>query len=224
MNLLVADELSLSFGTTRALDGVSFAVAPREVVAVTGSSGSGKSTLLHCLAGILAPEGGSVHLDGKRIDNLPEAGRSSLRRRDFGFVFQLGELIPELSVLENVALPLRLAGVTRKDAARKAGEALERLEVAGLAAKRPSQISGGQAQRTAVARALIHRPKVVFADEPTGALDTVNGERVLTALTTAAREQGAAVVIVTHEARVAACADREIVMSNGRVVGTKERV
>ncbi|MEV7783377.1 ABC transporter ATP-binding protein [Kitasatospora sp. NPDC088351] len=224
MNLLVAEELSLSFGTTRALDGVSFAVAPREVVAVTGSSGSGKSTLLHCLAGILVPEGGSVHLDGERIDNLPEAGRSSLRRRGFGFVFQLGELIPELSVLENVALPLRLAGVTRKDAARQATEALERLEIAGLAAKRPSQISGGQAQRAAVARALIHRPKVVFADEPTGALDTVNGERVLTALTTAAREQGAAVVVVTHEARVAACADREIVMSNGRVVGTKERV
>ncbi|MFE4976784.1 ABC transporter ATP-binding protein [Kitasatospora sp. NPDC056651] len=224
MNLLVADDLRLSFGTTRALDGVSFAVAPREVVAVTGSSGSGKSTLLHCLAGILTPEAGSVRLDGERFDNLPEAGRSSLRRRDFGFVFQLGELIPELSVLENVALPLRLAGATRKEAARNAAEALGRLEIADLAAKRPSQISGGQAQRAAVARALIHRPKVVFADEPTGALDTVNGERVLTALTTAAREQGAAVVVVTHEARVAACADREIVMSNGRVVGTKERV
>ncbi|WP_043466709.1 ABC transporter ATP-binding protein [Kitasatospora sp. MBT66] len=224
MNLLVAEELCLSFGTTRALDEVSFAVGPGEVVAVTGSSGSGKSTLLHCLAGILAPEGGSVHLGGERIDNLSESGRSSLRRRDFGFVFQLGELIPELSVLENVALPLRLAGASRKEAARQAGEALGRLEVADLAVKRPAQISGGQAQRVAVARALIHRPKVVFADEPTGALDTVNGERVLTALTTAAREQGAAVVVVTHEARVAACADREIVMSNGRVVGTKERV
>ncbi|MCX4687098.1 ABC transporter ATP-binding protein [Kitasatospora purpeofusca] len=224
MNLLVAEELCLSFGTTRALDGVSFAVGPGEVVAVTGASGSGKSTLLHCLAGILAPEGGSVHLGGERIDDLSESGRSVLRRRDFGFVFQLGELIPELSVLENVALPLRLAGASRKEAARLAGEALGRLEVADLAVKRPAQISGGQAQRVAVARALIHRPKVVFADEPTGALDTVNGERVLTALTTAAREQGAAVVVVTHEARVAACADREVVMSNGRVVGTKERV
>ncbi|CAN3982167.1 ABC transporter ATP-binding protein [Kitasatospora purpeofusca] len=224
MNLLVAEELCLSFGTTRALDEVSFAVGPGEVVAVTGASGSGKSTLLHCLAGILAPEGGSVHLGGERIDDLSELGRSALRRRDFGFVFQLGELIPELSVLENVALPLRLAGASRKEAARLAGEALGRLEVADLAVKRPAQISGGQAQRVAVARALIHRPKVVFADEPTGALDTANGERVLTALTTAAREQGAAVVVVTHEARVAACADREVVMSNGRVVGTKERV
>ncbi|WP_406116129.1 ABC transporter ATP-binding protein [Kitasatospora purpeofusca] len=224
MNLLVAEELCLSFGTTRALDRVSFVVGPGEVVAVTGASGSGKSTLLHCLAGILAPEGGSVRLGGERIDDLSESGRSALRRRDFGFVFQLGELIPELSVLENVALPLRLAGVGRREAARLAGEALGRLEVADLAAKRPAQISGGQAQRAAVARALIHRPRVVFADEPTGALDTVNGERVLTALTTAAREQGAAVVVVTHEARVAACADREVVMSNGRVVGTKERV
>ncbi|MFJ9953660.1 ABC transporter ATP-binding protein [Kitasatospora sp. NPDC091207] len=224
MNLLVAEELRLSFGTTQALDGVSFEVAPREVVAVTGSSGSGKSTLLHCLAGILRPEGGTVHLDGRRIDDLPEAGRSALRRQDFGFVFQLGELIPELSVLENVSLPLRLTGATRRSASRQAVEALERLEIADLAEKRPSQVSGGQAQRAAVARALVHRPKVVFADEPTGALDTVNGERVLTALTTAAREQGAAVVIVTHEARVAACADREVVMSNGKVAGVKGRV
>ncbi|MFJ5926860.1 ABC transporter ATP-binding protein [Kitasatospora sp. NPDC092948] len=224
MSLLVAEELRLNFGTTAALDGVSFEVAPREVVAVTGSSGSGKSTLLHCLAGILAPDSGTVRLDGRRVDGLPEAARSALRRQDYGFVFQLGELIPELSVLENVALPLRLAGASRREAARDAGEALERLEIEGLAGKRPAQISGGQAQRAAVARALIHRPKVVFADEPTGALDTVNGERVLKALTTAARDQGAAVVVVTHEARVAACADREIVMSNGRVVGTKERV
>ncbi|MER5636450.1 ABC transporter ATP-binding protein [Kitasatospora sp. NPDC002227] len=224
MNLLVADRLRLDFGSTRALDGVSFEVAPKEIVAVTGSSGSGKSTLLHCLAGILRPEGGTVHLGGERIDDLPEAGRSALRRRDFGFVFQLGELIPELSIAENVSLPLRLAGVTRKDATRQAAEALARLEIADLGPKRPAQVSGGQAQRAAVARALVHRPKVVFADEPTGALDTTNGERVLEALTTAAREQGAAVVIVTHEARVAACADREVVMSNGQVIGVKDRV
>ncbi|MFD9062685.1 ABC transporter ATP-binding protein [Kitasatospora purpeofusca] len=224
MSLLVAEELRLDFGSTRALNGVSFDVAPREIVAVTGSSGSGKSTLLHCLAGILRPMSGTVHLAGQRIDDLPEAGRSQLRREDFGFVFQLGELIPELSILENVALPLRLTGATRKVATVRAAEGLAQLEIPDLADKRPSQVSGGQAQRAAVARALVHQPKVVFADEPTGALDTVNGERVLDALTTAARDQGAAVVIVTHEARVAACADREVVMRNGEIVGVKGRV
>src|SRR4051812_33329576 len=177
--LLSGQGLSLNFGRTTALSGVDLAVGASEVVAVMGSSGSGKSTLLHCPAGILRPDAGEVRFAGERIDQLSERERSALRRKDFGFVFQFGELVPELTLAENVALPLRLAGLSRRTAETRGLELLERLEVADVAGKRSSEVSGGQAQRAAVARALVHRPRVVFADEPTGALDTVNGELVL---------------------------------------------
>ncbi|UYQ64154.1 ABC transporter ATP-binding protein [Streptomyces peucetius] len=215
-SLLVADALRKSFGPTTALDGASFSVHPGEVVAVMGPSGSGKSTLLHCLAGIVRPDSGTVVYDGRELTALPDAERSALRRTDFGFVFQFGQLVPELSCVENVALPLRLSGVKRKAAERTALDWLERLEVEDAARKRPGDISGGQGQRVAVARALAPSPKVVFADEPTGALDSLNGERVMSLLTDAARLQNTAVVLVTHEARVAAYSDREIVVRDGR--------
>jgi putative ABC transport system ATP-binding protein len=214
--LLVAIDLHRSFGPTVALDGASMAVAAGEVVAVMGPSGSGKSTLLHCLAGILSPTSGEVHYRGNRIDTLPDEVRSRLRRDDFGFVFQFGQLVPELSAIENVTLPLRLAGVRRRDAERRARDWLLRLEVDGVAAKRPGEISGGQGQRVALARALIAGPRVVFADEPTGSLDSLNGELVMTLLVDAARQQGTTVVLVTHEPRVAAYADREVVVRDGR--------
>ncbi|MGW7288430.1 ABC transporter ATP-binding protein [Streptomyces sp. NPDC054847] len=215
-SLLVADGLRKAFGSTTALDDASFSIHPGEVVAVMGPSGSGKSTLLHCLAGIVRPDAGSVTYAGREITGLPDAERSALRRSDFGFVFQFGQLVPELSCVENVALPLRLGGVKRKEAERAAREWLERLEVLDTERKRPGDISGGQGQRVAVARALVASPKVVFADEPTGALDSLNGERVMSLLTETARRQNTAVVLVTHETRVAAYSDREVVVRDGR--------
>jgi putative ABC transport system ATP-binding protein len=214
--LLRCHDLVKSFGATDALNGASLELAAGEIVAVMGPSGSGKSTLLHCAAGILAPDSGEVIFDGESIGSQPDSRRSELRRTQFGFVFQFGRLVPELSCVENVSLPLRLSGVKNREAHRSAGEWLERLEVTDVAGKLPGEVSGGQGQRVAVARALVTRPRVVFADEPTGALDSLNGERVMQLLTTAARETAAAVVLVTHEARVAAYADREIIVRDGR--------
>jgi putative ABC transport system ATP-binding protein len=219
--ILTGVDLHKAFGATAALEGASFSVSPGEVVAVMGPSGSGKSTLLHCLAGIVRADRGSVTFDGRDLGALSDAERGALRRTDFGFVFQFGQLVPELSCRENVALPLRLNGVRRKDAERRADEWLERLEVADVARQTPGQASGGQGQRVAVARALATGPRVVFADEPTGALDSLNGERVMELLSAAARESNAAVVLVTHEPRVAAYSDREVVVRDGRTRTTE---
>ncbi|MFD7746449.1 ABC transporter ATP-binding protein [Streptomyces sp. NPDC059698] len=216
-SLLAAHDLRKTYGSTPALDGASFSVHPGEVVAVMGPSGSGKSTLLHCLAGIVTPDSGTITYAGRELSAMSDAERSALRRSDFGFVFQFGQLVPELTCVENVALPLRLNGVKRKAAERTALEWMERLEVEDLGAKRPGEVSGGQGQRVAVARALAGSPKVVFADEPTGALDSLNGERVMELLTEAARSTNAAVVLVTHEARVAAYSDRDVTVRDGRV-------
>jgi putative ABC transport system ATP-binding protein len=213
--LLVATDLVKSFGPTKALDGASMSVHAGEVVAVMGPSGSGKSTLLHCLAGIIQPDEGTVTYAGQELSSMPDGPRSALRRTDFGFVFQFGQLVPELSCLENVALPLRLGGLRRRAAEVKAREWLDRLEVADVAGKRPGEASGGQGQRVAVARALVMGPKAVFADEPTGALDSLNGEHVMRLLTSAAKDSGAAVILVTHEARVAAYSDREVIVRDG---------
>ncbi len=207
--------LHKSFGPTAALADASLAVAPAEVVAIMGPSGSGKSTLLHCLAGIVPPDSGRVVYQGRELTALSERERSALRRAEFGFVFQFGQLVPELTCLENVTLPLRLDRVGAREARRRAAEWLDRLEVADVATKRPGEVSGGQGQRVAVARALVTGARVVFADEPTGALDSLNGERVMRLLTSAARETGAAVILVTHEARVAAYADREVIVRDG---------
>jgi putative ABC transport system ATP-binding protein len=181
-----------------------------------GPSGSGKSTLLHCLAGILPPDSGSITYNGREVTTMSNAQRSALRRSEFGFVFQFGQLVPELTCVENVALPLRLNGTSRKEAERAALCWMERLEVDDLKGKRPGEVSGGQGQRVAVARALVTGPRLLFADEPTGALDSYNGERVMDLLTDAARSTNAAVVLVTHETRVAAYSDREIVVRDGK--------
>ncbi|UUU40232.1 ABC transporter ATP-binding protein [Streptomyces sp. NBC_00162] len=215
-SLLTATDLRKSYGPTHALDGAEFSIHPGEVVAVMGPSGSGKSTLLHCLAGIVTPDSGSITYDSRELSAMNDAERSTLRRSEFGFVFQFGQLVPELTCVENVALPLRLTGVKRKEAERTALGWMERLQVEDLARKRPGEISGGQGQRVAVARALVTRPRVIFADEPTGALDSLNGELVMQLLTEAARSANTAVVLVTHETRVAAYSDREIVVRDGK--------
>ncbi|MEV7615997.1 ABC transporter ATP-binding protein [Streptomyces sp. NPDC089799] len=215
-SLLTATALRKTYGTTHALDNAEFSIHPGEVVAVMGPSGSGKSTLLHCLAGILTPDSGSITYAGRELTTMSDAERSALRRTDFGFVFQFGQLVPELTCLENAALPLRLAGTRRRQAEATALEWMERLQVGEVRDKRPGEVSGGQGQRVAVARALVTGPRVVFADEPTGALDSLNGELVMQLLTEAARSANAAVVLVTHETRVAAYSDREIVVRDGR--------
>ena len=215
--LIAARGLRKAFGRTEALRGVSLEVAAGETVAVTGRSGSGKSTLLLCLAGVLRPEAGEVAYGGRLLDTLSEAERTRLRRRDFGLVLQFGQLVPELSAADNVALPLLLDRHDRAASHRAALGWLERLGALDLADATPGELSGGEAQRVAVARALVTGPKVVFADEPTGALDTVSGDQVLDALLSAAREAHASVVLVTHDNRVAAHADREVVVTDGRL-------
>ncbi|MCT2547862.1 MULTISPECIES: ABC transporter ATP-binding protein [Streptomyces] len=215
-SLLSADGLHKSYGRTPALDGASFSIHPGEVVAVMGPSGSGKSTLLHCLAGIVTPDRGTITYAGRELSAMSDAERSALRRSEFGFVFQFGQLVPELTCVENIALPIRLNGTKRKEAERTARHWLERLEVEDVGGKRPGEVSGGQGQRVAVARALAASPKVIFADEPTGALDSLNGERVMELLTEAARSANVAVVLVTHEARVAAYSDRDVTVRDGR--------
>jgi putative ABC transport system ATP-binding protein len=212
-----AKDIHFAFGETPALVGATVAVARGEILAVMGPSGSGKSTLLHCLAGILVPDSGEVWFDGHRIDQLSEQERSALRRDRFGFVFQFGQLVPELTAVENVAMPLLLAGMRRKQALQEAGAWFERLDIAGMEQHRSGEMSGGQSQRVALARSLVAHPEVVFADEPTGSLDSLNGELVMKLLTTTARDQGASVVLVTHEPRVAAYADREVVVRDGKV-------
>ncbi|MFJ3894100.1 ABC transporter ATP-binding protein [Streptomyces sp. NPDC090083] len=215
--LLAARDLAKAHGRTRALTGASADLHTGEILAVTGPSGSGKSTLLHCLAGIVRPDTGTVTYSGQRLDGLPEKRLSRLRRTEFGVVFQFGQLIPELTAVDNVALPLLLAGASRTEARAAAGEWLERFGVRGQAELRPGGLSGGQAQRVALARALVTSPKVVFADEPTGALDSLASEQVMTALVTAARESGTAVLLITHDAQVAAYADRELRLTDGTV-------
>jgi putative ABC transport system ATP-binding protein len=215
--VLTGTDLVRSFGRTPALRGASCAVRAGEIVAITGPSGSGKSTLLLCLAGVLRPDAGSVLYDGRRIDQLSERDRSRLRRTEFGVLFQFGQLVPELTVGENVALPLLLSGARRKAALHTASEWLDRFGVADLTGRYPGELSGGQQQRAAVARALVTEPRVLFADEPTGALDSLAGEQLLTQLTRVARESGTAVLIVTHDAQVAAYAQREIALWDGSV-------
>jgi putative ABC transport system ATP-binding protein len=219
--ILVARDVHKSFGQTPALTGADLAVAVGEIVAVMGPSGSGKSTLLHCLAGVLRPDRGEVWFDGRRVDEMKDSARTELRRRSFGFVFQFGQLVPELTAEENVALPLILGGTRRAPAVNAAREWLTRLGLNGLGERRSGELSGGQAQRVALARGLITAPKVLFADEPTGSLDSLTGVHVMDLLVETAKAEGTTVVLVTHEPRVAAYADREVIVRDGKVAASQ---
>jgi putative ABC transport system ATP-binding protein len=216
--IIEARDVYRSFGQTQALAGASLAVQRGEILAVMGPSGSGKSTLLHCLAGIFPPDKGEIWFDGQRLDKLSDTRRTELRRTAFGFVFQCGQLVPELTVADNIALPLLLNRVHRKAAYAKADAWLPRLGLDGLGGRRTGELSGGQAQRVALARAVVAQPKLLFADEPTGSLDTLTGEMVMELLVGVAREEGTTVVLVTHDARVAAYADREVQVRDGKVI------
>nr|WP_307248639.1 ABC transporter ATP-binding protein [Catenuloplanes indicus] len=205
-------------GGVRALDGVSLSVPAGTFLAVMGPSGSGKSTLMHCAAGLDTPTSGKTFIEGTEISRLDETRRTVLRRSRVGFIFQQYNLLPSLSVSDNITLPLRLAG-TAPDR-EWVRTLVERVGLAGRLHHRPSELSGGQQQRVAVARALVTRPAVVFADEPTGALDIRTAREVLDLLRTLVDELGQTVVMVTHDPAAAARADLALVMADGRIADT----
>ncbi len=206
-----------SYGATVALRGISMSLRRGEILAVTGPSGSGKSTLMLVAAGLLRPNAGDVEFDGRTISDDSESARSRLRRSEFGVLFQFGQLVPELTAAENVALPLLLSGSRRAAAIAVATNWLDRFGIADLGGSRPPEMSGGQAQRVAAARAMVTEPTVLFADEPTGALDALSGEQVMTQMVRVARESGTSVMLITHDARIAAYGDREIVIRDGMI-------
>ena len=220
--VLTARGLTKSYGPTRALAGVDLAIRPGESVAVMGPSGSGKTTLLHVLSGIIVPDAGQVTLagaDGTRheLTGLNEEHRARLRRERLGFVFQEGLLLPELTARENVAMPLMLNGVHRKAAEQTAARWLESLGLSGMGDRRPGELSGGQRQRVAIARAQAVEPDVVFADEPTGALDSDTSDAVLASLISSTVSRGRTLVVVTHDPSVAAACSRLVRVRDGRI-------
>jgi ABC-type lipoprotein export system ATPase subunit len=224
VSILRAEHLEKTFGgndagatSVAALNGVDLDVEQGEFVAITGASGSGKSTLLHLLGGITRPTAGHVLLEGVDLASLDDDALARVRRRRIGFVFQRYNLLPELSLVENVALPLVLDGIadTRSEAA--AHRALETVGLAHRAGHRPDELSGGEQQRGAIARALVAEPAIVLADEPTGALDSVNSRRVIELLMRLVAEHRQTVILVTHDPGIAAAAGRTIRMRDGRI-------
>ncbi|WP_461378693.1 ABC transporter ATP-binding protein [Corynebacterium hesseae] len=213
--ILSLTDITKDFGGGPVLAGISLDIEPGELVAVMGPSGSGKSTLLHCMSGVLTPTHGSVRYGDEELSALGDAPRSRTRLRNFGFVFQDGQLLPELSNVDNVALPAMLNGMGRGAARKRAMELLDQLGLGGLAERRPAQVSGGQAQRVTIARALVASPGVVFADEPTGALDQSTGHEVMQMLTTIVRQSGASLVMVTHDPKVADWMQRRVEIRDG---------
>lgn len=216
--IIKADDIKKSYGETHAMRGISLEIKRGEVLAIMGPSGSGKSTLLHTLAGIIKPDSGKVYLSGSRIDNLNDHGRTMLRRTKFGFVFQFSQLVPELTAIDNVAVPLLLNGMPRGEAYHRAEQWLNKVGITDAKLNHlANQLSGGQIQRVAIARAMVINPEVLFADEPTGSLDSLNSELVMKMFIKTAKENGTTVVMVTHEPTIAAYADREIIVRDGRV-------
>ena len=213
--ILSLTDITKDFGGGPVLAGISLDIEPGELVAVMGPSGSGKSTLLHCMSGVLTPTHGSVRYGDEELSALSDTPRSRTRLRNFGFVFQDGQLLPELSNVDTVALPAMLNGMGRGAARRRAMELLDQLGLGGLADRRPAQVSGGQAQRVTIARALVANPGVVFADEPTGALDQSTGHEVMQMLTTIVRQAGASLVMVTHDPKVADWMQRRVEIRDG---------
>ncbi len=219
-NIIIrANDIKKSFGETKAMRGIDLSIRRGEVLAIMGPSGSGKSTLLHALAGITPPDSGEIFFNGDRIDNMSDKQRTILRRTKFGFVFQFSQLVPELTAVDNVAVPLLLNGVPKAEAYRKAMAWLDEVGVKDKADCVVTELSGGQQQRVAIARAMIIEPEVLFTDEPTGSLDSLSSEHIMKLFITTAKKSGTTVVIVTHEPTIAAWADREIIVRDGRISG-----
>ena len=219
--LISAKNIKKTYAKTEALRGVNIEVNPGEILAIMGPSGSGKSTLLHCLAAITSIDSGEIEFDGKRIDKLNDNQRTVLRRSSFGFVFQFGQLVPELTALDNVALPLLLNGSGRSKSYEQASVWLAKVGLGNKENNLPGELSGGEAQRVAIARAMVIQPKILFADEPTGSLDSLNSERIMELFITTAKEHGTTIVMVTHEPTIAAYADREVIVRDGQIAGLK---
>lgn len=225
MTLLSMHEVTRTFGegpnAVDAVRGISFQVAPGELVALMGPSGSGKSTLLSLAGGLDSPTSGHIEICGSSLESLSDSARARLRRRSVGYVFQDFNLIPALSAVENVSLPLELGGSSSRSAMRAAQKALDEVGLGELTRRYPDELSGGQQQRVAIARAIVGERQLILADEPTGALDSHTGEEVLRLLR-ARCDEGVGGVIVTHEARHAAWADRVVFIRDGRVVNQAE--
>lgn len=224
-SVLEARSLTKSYGTTRALAGVDLAIHRGESVAIMGASGSGKTTLLHVLAGIITPDTGTVSFQASsggpvELAGLGESARSRLRRERFGFVFQQGLLIPELTAVENVALASMINGVKRADAVAHAASWLAALGLAGMEDRRIGELSGGQAQRVAIARAQATGADLVFADEPTGALDSHTSQEVMNALLWSTTGQGRTLLVVTHDPEVAARCSRIVSVRDGQITAS----
>ena len=216
-NLLQAEGLRKTFGAVQAVRDVSLCIAPGESVAVMGRSGSGKSTLVNLLAGLERPTSGRILYSGRDITGLDEDALALWRRDNVGLVFQSFHLIPTLSALENVAFPLYPARIATAERRRRAAERLAQVGLADRAAHRPSRLSGGEQQRVAIARALVNNPGLILADEPTGNLDIATGEEVLALVQRLRGETGAALLVITHDEKVAARADRIVQMRDGRL-------
>ena len=225
MNMVAVDNLAKLYrsGSTRQVvfDGLSFSVEEGETVALLGASGSGKTTLLNLISGIDSPDSGTVLLDGVDVHALEEPGRTLLRRRRIGFVFQFFNLIQTLTVGENIALPLELLGENIADAQQRSAALLDDVGLGGLAQRFPETLSGGEQQRAAIARALVHRPALLLADEPTGNLDEDSAGRIIELLTGLARREGTTMLLVTHSTRVAQAADRVLRLSHGQVAADR---
>lgn len=210
-------DITKSYNSAPVLTGISLSIEPGETVAVMGPSGSGKSTLLHCMSGVLLPDDGDVIFGDTKINSLSDADRSALRLHDFGFVFQDGQLLPELTARENVALPMILQGKKRSKSLSLADDVLGRLGLKDLTRRRPGQMSGGQAQRVAIARAMAGEPGVIFADEPTGALDQSTGHEVMQQLIALVEQTGTTLVMVTHDVKVADWCRRRVEIRDGLI-------
>ena len=220
MMIIEAKNIKKSFNkTTQALRGANFSVNEGEIVAIMGPSGSGKSTLLHCLAGILKIDSGEVNFENQNIGKMSDKKRNQLRRDKFGFVFQFSQLVPELTALDNIALPLLIRGIKKAEAYKEAKIWIKKVGLESSANQIPGELSGGQAQRIAIARAMIGNPKILFADEPTGSLDSLNSEKVMDLFIKTAKENGTTVIMVTHEPSIASYADREVIVRDGIVTG-----
>ena len=215
---LVVSDLTHSYGQEPVLRGINFSLERGTSAALTGPSGCGKTTLLLAAAGILVPESGQVQVGGESVPRGSADARASFRRTRVGLVFQFGELISELTLEQNVSLAAELAGVPRREARQRAREVLARVGLESVWASKPGTVSGGQAQRAAIARAIVHQPRLVLADEPTGALDSANGVAVLDLLLELVAERGATLLVVTHDDGVARRCDRKLAMNDGVLV------
>lgn len=215
--IISARGLRKNFGKIQILRGIDLDVRDGEILAIMGPSGSGKSTLLHCLAGILSASDGSIIYAGRDLAHEKPKSLAKLRRNDFGFIFQFGELVPEMPVRSNIALPLLLRGERKKSAYKIADEWVSRVGLSELSRALPPTLSGGETQRAAIARAMAINPKIIFADEPTGSLDSINEQKILELFTRLAREFNKTIIMVTHSEKIAAHADRIINLKDGQI-------